>query len=327
MNAKKSKALIGALSSQAASVSTGMILINQVERECKRKASSMVTKASVKKQKEIDQCYEDLSDEYLFLAVSEAISLGRGIRSGLRLAFPKAAKLADKPSYLTAKGQLSPFQLTRQLRNEGLKKLGNDKSAFVFKSGVKEYTGLYDLEKASKLGADHAPLTTKYWDYVADIYSKRLKLSDAEVKGFLKSSREMEDRTLLVLKSKAHPANGPPELTGGAGVVKSREVGELLPLEKATGFKVPREKGDKIYEVVRLVSTDADNPDHMKEILGQVLAVLKKDEGAKKIYVFTSKIHQRLYRKLGIPFKVIDKPNSRDVIMEFDISKFDVEDL
>jgi hypothetical protein len=327
LKAKKSKALVGALSSQTASVSTGLILVNKVENQCQRKVAAMVIDASVEKQKEIDQCYKDLSNEYLLLAVSEAITIGRGLKSGLNLAFPKAAKLAGEPGYFTHNLQISPDQLTSKLRNDGIKSLGIEKSAFVYKTGVNEYSSIYDLEKASKLGTDHKKLTSGYWDYVAEVYSKRLKLSESEVKSFLKSSREMEDRTLLVLKSRLHPANGPPSFTGGAGIVKSSKPGELLPLEKATGLKVPREKGEKVYEVVRLVSTDADNPGHMKEILGQVLAIMKKDEKAARVYVFTSKIHQRLYRKLGIPFKVIDRPNSRDVIMEFDISKVDVESL
>jgi hypothetical protein len=327
LSAKKSEALVGAISYQVISASSGLILVNKVEVQCKRKVAAMLVKSSVEKQKEIDQCYKDLSNEYLLLAVSEAISIGRGLKSGLKLAFPKAAKLADEPGYFSHKLQIRPDQLTSKLRSDGIKSLGKDKSAFVYKTGVNEYSSIYDLEKASRLGTDHKKLTSGYWDYVADVYSKRLKLSEAEVKAFLKSSREMEDRTLLVLKSRAHPANGPPNFTGGAGIVKSSKTEELLPLEKATGFKVPREKGEKVYEVVRLVSTDADNPDHMKEILAQVMAILKTDEKASRAFVFTSKIHQRLYRKLGIPFKVIDKPNSRDVIMEFDISKVDVESL
>lgn len=160
-----------------------------------------------------------------------------------------------------------------------------------------------------------------YYEYVAEVYQKRLNLSDDEIKSFMKSSREMGDRTLLLVKTKLNPAQAPPQFKGGIGVVQSRSSEELLPLEKATGFKVPRVEGVKSIEIVRLVSTDEANPNLMKELLNEAMTVVASDPSIKKAYVYTSRIHERLYRKFNIPYKVINHPNQRDVIMEFEIPR------
>lgn len=181
-------------------------------------------------------------------------------------------------------------------------------------------SGTNDVLSVVKPNVDDAkPIAEKYYEYVAKTYGERLKLSPEEIEGFMDSSRKMGDRTTLFLKTKANPSTAPPEFKGGIGVVDTKDSTELLPLEKATGFKVPRTSGEKSVEIVRLVSTDETNPNLMKELVEEAISFIKKDSNVTKAYVYTSRSHERLYRRLGIPFRVINRPSKRDVIMEFDV--------
>jgi len=168
---------------------------------------------------------------------------------------------------------------------------------------------------------DAKPMAEAYFKYVATVYRERLNLSPQEIDAFMKSSREMADRTLLFVKTKATPANGPPEFKGGIGIVFKNKADDLLPLEKATGVKIPKVPGEKSVEIVRLVSTDDANPNLMKDLLKEAISSLKSDPSIKNAFVYTSRIHERLYRKFGIPYEIVEKPNSRDVVMKFDMKK------
>lgn len=168
---------------------------------------------------------------------------------------------------------------------------------------------------------DAQPVADAYFKYVAKVYQERLNLSPQEIEAFMKSSREMADRTLLFVKTKANPSIGPPDFKGGIGVVFKNKAEDLLPLEKATGVKIPKVQGEKSVEIVRLVSTDEANPNLMKDLLKEAISSIKSDSSIKNAYVYTSRIHERLYRKFGIPYEIVEKPNSRDVIMKFNMEK------
>lgn len=184
----------------------------------------------------------------------------------------------------------------------------------VLKSGADDVLSIVKpaIEEAT-------PIANKYYEYVASVYGKRLKLGAEEIDGFMESSRMMADRTTLILKTKANPATAPPEFKGGIGVVTAKADEELLPFEKATGFRVPKGEGERAVEIVRLVSTDEANPNLMKELIAEAMSVIRQDPNVKKAYVFTSTGHERLYRRLGIPYRLVEKPSKRDVILEFDV--------
>ncbi|MBC97952.1 MAG: hypothetical protein CME63_09400 [Halobacteriovoraceae bacterium] len=167
---------------------------------------------------------------------------------------------------------------------------------------------------------DAKNLADDYYKYVADVYSERLNLSAEEIEGFIQSSRQMGDRTTLIVRTKTNPTTGPPEFKGGIGVVTAENGEELLPLEKATGFRVPRGEGNKAVEVVRLVASDEKNPNLMKELIEEAMSTIGKDPSITKAYVYTSRIHERLYRRLGIPYTIVNRPNKRDVILEFNVN-------
>jgi len=104
--------------------------------------------------------------------------------------------------------------------------------------------------------------------------------------------------------------------------VESRKASEPLPLEKATGEKLPRPKGKKIAEVVRLTN-ESDEKELMTELLGELSKLTRQDPDLEVMYVYTSKVHLRLYRQLKIPYKEVGKKHSRDVILEFTRKDFE----
>ena len=166
-----------------------------------------------------------------------------------------------------------------------------------------------------RLGVDQ--VSGEYWNFVAGIYRQRLNLSEAEIKSFVRSSREFESRTHLVIQSQNLPRNGSTQFQGGVAIVSSRKASELLPFEKATGVRVSREQG-QIAEIVRLTSAKNDATELMGGLLKEIGAVLQAQPGIKDIYVYTSKIHSRLYRKLGIKHEIQELDNSRDVLIKID---------
>ncbi len=190
----------------------------------------------------------------------------------------------------------------------------------TFKTQANDYLTVVDLgsAKASRV-QKYKDLSGGYWNFVGETYKKRLNLSDEEIEGFLKSSRDFEERTMLIVRTKDHPTRGDPSFNGGMGIVFSKDEDALLPLEKATGIRLPRNEGEEAIEVVRLVIDDPSNTNAMKELLEQMGPLLKEKKKASSFYVYTSKIHERLYRKLGIPYEVIERPSKRDVVMKFDI--------
>lgn len=161
-------------------------------------------------------------------------------------------------------------------------------------------------------------ISNKYWQTVAATYKDRLKLSDEEIASFIKSSVAYEDRTTLILQTQGKPSAG--KIDGGVAMVESKSSKDLLPFEKATGVKVSRE--GKVGEIVRLTAVNEDHHTTMKNVLTSLASMTRTDPELKKIYIFTSKIHMRMYMKMNIPFKRLKDPNERDVLIEINAQDF-----
>lgn len=182
------------------------------------------------------------------------------------------------------------------------------------KAEGKHLTALDLSEKRLLKSQELESISGSYWEYVANIYRKRLNLSEEEIKSFIESSKQVESRTHLIVATKGAPKDKVFE--GGVAMVRSSKAKDLLPLEKATGLRLPRPKGN-IAEIVRL--TAEENPNLMKELIQDISKLTKLDKNLKTLYVYTSNIHLRLYRKMGIPHEVIAKPVERDVVIKIDV--------
>jgi hypothetical protein len=162
-----------------------------------------------------------------------------------------------------------------------------------------------------------------YWEFVGKIYSERLNLTPDEIKGFIKSSQEMSSRTKLIVNSNASLGSAQ-NFNGGVGIVTSKSADELLPFEKALGQKVQRTPGTKVAEIVRLtVSKEADPEKLSKSLINQAAGVILQDPSIQYVYVFTSKIHGRLYRKLGVKADHIKPAGERDIVIQIKRSEIE----
>jgi hypothetical protein len=156
-----------------------------------------------------------------------------------------------------------------------------------------------------------------YWNFVADIYNQRLNLSPEEIKAFIKSSNEMSDRTTLVLNTSKSSIK---DMKGGVALVTSSRAAEKMPFEKATGLSIPREKGKRVAEVVRLTVGEKD-PKLMQNLLDILMSSVEGEKDIDKLYVYTSKVHGRLYKRLGVPMKQVAS-DKRDVVFEIDVNDY-----
>lgn len=177
-----------------------------------------------------------------------------------------------------------------------------------------------DLSRKAEMNSNSmGQVSDRYWDFVADVYRQRLNLTPQEITSFIQSSRAFEPRTKLIVMTRGPPVEN--RIEGGVALVESQKSTDLLPFEKATGVQVSRENG-KIAEIVRLTSVSDSNPNLMKDLLAEMAQTIKADPKIKKLYVYTSKVHARLYKRLGINAKQIGEPIDRDVIIEIDAAEF-----
>tara|TARA_R110000868_G_scaffold117600_13_gene312446 strand:+ start:16041 stop:17834 length:1794 start_codon:yes stop_codon:yes gene_type:complete len=234
---------------------------------------------------EWENCLNQKSDAIVTAALSSVLSVGT-------LSLPLVRSLiVPKPSPVVFK----------QLENDGV-------------------MSIVDLSRKSEIESRSvAQLSDNYWDFVAETYRSRLNLTPEEITGFIQSSRSFEPRTKLVVMTRGPP--GANKIEGGVAMVESSKTTDLMPFEKATGVKVPRGEG-KVAEIVRLTAASDTNPNLMKDLLSEMAQIIKADPSVTKVYVYTSKIHARLYKRLGITSKQIGEPIDRDVILEIDASNF-----
>lgn len=186
--------------------------------------------------------------------------------------------------------------------------------------GHRFYT-LNMTNKNNPLNFNRDEYVDDYYQFVANIYGKRLKLSDKEIDDFIKSSKEMKQRSVIFSAKKTSSE----EIEGGIAVVHSQGKTEKLPLEKATGLVLDRPKHERIVEITRLTVEKGSDPKLFQDFLEQVSHYITGNNDISSIYYYTSKVHHRLYSKLGLGGEVISRPNSRDVVIK--ISREDLAKL
>lgn len=183
-----------------------------------------------------------------------------------------------------------------------------------------------DLSKIERV-TDHQmrQVPDDYWKFVGEIYSERLNLTPEEIKGFIKSSQEFAPRTKLIINT-TEAARDAKTFKGGVGVVITDKLQDLLPAEKAIGKNLQRKPADKVAEIVRLtVSKDADAEKLSRSLLSQAAGVILQDPEIKFVYVYTSKVHGRLYKRFGVTQSQITPQGDRDVIIT--MSRGDLEKM
>ncbi len=252
------------------------------------------------------ECGQEYRDDILLFAAESAwvgfSSIGSVVKS---VSTAKKATLKDPITSVKDLEELN-FCLSSKCLNNG----GHGYKVQLDKGDYYAINLKNSDKKAAKLSDD-------YWNFVADTYRKRLNLSDEEISNFIKSSKAMEDRTVLLVSTQK---NKPQNIRGGLALVSSKSTKEAMPFEKATGVVVERKKGRRVAEAVRF-SVDENLGDRKlsEELLKQLVSSIKADKDLDSVYVYTSKKHERLYgiilKKMGLKFEKI-KDLDRDVVLE-----------
>jgi hypothetical protein len=158
-------------------------------------------------------------------------------------------------------------------------------------------------------------LPEKYWNFVAEIYAKRLSLSPDEISGFIRSSRELTSRTKLIVNT-TNGIRSKSEFNGGISVVFSRHENEPLPFEKSLNGQLSRPSSEASAEIVRLtVVKETDVKNLCRELIHQAAELILHDMQIQTTYIYTSKLHYRLYRQFGVEPASIKSLGARDVLI------------
>lgn len=294
-----------ALSSSAYLLSGTAKDLDDKIRECKFLKSELYAKKTEQNHSEYTQCQEQYISHVKFLLVSgtfgaassshlygEFLDSIKSIQNGFKL-----ITTSNTDHFFT---QLKHVPIMRDdFYDLGLKLTRKDDEIFVM--------NLSNVKPNSQTEG----IATRYWDHVAGIYKQRLNLSDAEVESFIQSSKDMSYRTLLVVNRKRNPTPKDPEFNGGVALVSSRDELEPLPLEKALNIRL-KKKG-KASEIVRLTADTKSN--QFNEIMSVLTQISRADDEIKEFYIYTSKLHYRLYKRVFKEHEVVIK-NDRDFVIK-----------
>lgn len=290
-----------------------------LSKECNGIQVKLLNNPSESTYANLKSCQNELSNSMMTLGIGAALTGVTSISSDtLKILKEFSTKIAPKAIPIETRVVNNSQDITKYLYQNGFKETKSGAMGVEFSvPGEGTFTAM-DL---SKLNNVKDPALKKvpedYFKFVGGIYRERLNLTPQEIDGFIKSSMEASNRTKLILNTEKSTLNGEVKFRGGVGIVESRATSEPLPLEKATGIKLDRKPGEKIVEIVRLTaSKDVEAEKTSKALVTQVMGLITQDKEVSRVFIFTSKIHSRLYRKMGIPMDKIKTISDRDVVIE-----------
>ncbi len=282
--------------------------LKKIDENCRNIEVSLYTKPKDNDLDLLNSCREDYHDALVFSSAGALLSMAPTIS-------PAILELHKKRYAVTLVSQnAKALNIGEDLKNSSLKLSEWAREFKTIDQGNFTYMDLSKLNQVNDPMLSNLP--SNYWKYVGEVYSDRLNLSPAEIKGFIKSSEEFTERTKLIVNTKTSANLTDSNFQGGVGVVVSDISSQLLPLEKSTGTSLPRESGRKVAEIVRLVvSKDADVEKLSKSLINQASAVILHDPSITTVFIYTSKLHGRLYQKLGVKPKNIQTQGNRDIVI------------
>lgn len=322
----KARSITSSLLSKSANIGrTGIVasLFHQYENSklsCEIQSSQFKNEITLDKYNSWKACHKKTNDLKFALALnalplqtSTRILKNMGtIAQGLRPYLNSATSQKVFQTYSTKQ--------TLDIIKQGKSKFAKGKQSFITIEENKNTITLLNMQKMSpQLSKKANQISDDYLDVVGEVYNTKLKiLSKEQVSGFIETSKQFRNRTQLIVLSHGSPKKD--TIFGGVASVKKSTPQELLPLEKATGFRVPHRPGENSIEIVRLTSKEA-NHDNMRTLLTQIAQINTADEKLKNVYMFTSKVHYRLYKRLGINGEIIHQPNKKEVVVQMSIDE------
>ncbi|AYF45192.1 hypothetical protein BALOs_2194 [Halobacteriovorax sp. BALOs_7] len=286
-----------------------LVAIPKKKEQCESLLNNFIKSKQHTYYQKYTECSEELSQEILLTSVSTALS-GLSSLGPIKQAFELSKKYDPNSRLFHVKtmDELSFYLRKKPIDNEVFGDAG-------YKLSIEK--GDYYVLNLNSSNKEVRTMSSNYWNFVSDTYQRRLNLSENEVKDFIQSSRQMEDRTTLIISTEKGAADS---MRGGLAFVTSSKADELMPFEKATGVKVDRRPGRKVAEAVRFTVDDKKGDRKLsEELLSQLITSMDADDSLDGIYIFTSKAHERLYerilKKRGINFNRV-KDLDRDVVLE-----------
>lgn len=296
---------------QGGIIAKDRLALGKLKNECANKEVRLLLDGDERVLNELKACNEKYGEQ-LFMANLALAPAGFGL---LKSIVPRAPASVTFISKTTS----SPKDISKEIYQNGLKS-----PTVEFATPDKGVFTVMDLSSAKN--ADVKKISEDYWRYVGNVYNERLNLTPKEIDNFIKSSMEMSPRTTLILNTEKSAFAGEIKIKGGVGIVSSKKPGDLLPLEKATGVRIQKKPNEKIAEIVRLtVGKENDAVELSGSLIEQATSVLARDQEVKRVFIYTSKIHGRLYRRMGVPADKIKTLDDRDVLIELD--RKDVENF
>ena len=291
--------------------------VSKLGETCKSIEQKYFLNADAKNFQNMSECRADYQDSVFLASLGWVTAMAPEIPGPL-LKFYKTKFTPQMKEVQSASSQIgSTLKSAPLAKNQWAKEFATkDQGSFTY----------MDLSKIDRVSDQHMKsIPDDYWKFVGNVYSERLNLTPEEIKGFIKSSQDFSSRTKLIVNTRSS-IKETSDFQGGVGLVVSDKPNDLLPLEKALGKTFERTPGEKSAEIVRLtVSKDADAEKISKSLVNQAAGVLLQDPSIKTVYVYTSRIHQRLYSKLGVRPASIVKAGERDVVIT--LKREDIETL
>lgn len=308
---------------QAGTVAVDLDRLKSLSEECKASEVKFLNQTNESHLNEFRDCQKKLGDK-VFQTELSLIAAGTTNLSAAGLKFLSNAAKVEKASAVVGMQVKNLDEVAGYISKNGLK-LEKNQIGLEFKTADSGVFSVMDLNAVSKAeSANVKNIPEEYWRYVGNIYNERLNLTAKEVEGFIKSSVEMSPRTKLILNTDASPLAGKIKINGGVGIVHAEKAGELLPLEKATGIKINRKPNEKIVEIVRLtVGKDVEAEKMSKALVSDAVSLITQDKSISRVFIFTSRIHARLYKRMGIPADKIRDIDKRDVLIEMTRSELE----
>lgn len=312
------KALSGAsLVFQAGTVVVDLERLKSLSEECRAGEVQFLNNSSAENLQSFQECRKKLSEKILMTEISLISAAATNISPLALKYFASQAPAAVMKPAVVQQQVKGTEEMAAKIYHSGMK-LDKNQIGIEFKTPDSGVFSVMDLNAVSKVqDANVKKIPEEYWRYVGNIYNERLNLTKEEVEGFIKSSVEMSPRTKLILNTEKSPLEGSMKINGGVGIVHAQKSGELLPLEKATGVRIDRKPDEKIVEIVRLtVGKDVEAEKMSKALVGNAVSLITQDKSISRVFIFTSKIHARLYKRMGIPADKIKEIDKRDVLIE-----------
>jgi hypothetical protein len=304
------------------------LVLNELSKKCKHLDVKLLNDSKPETYQDIKSCEKELSDKMLMLEIGAALNTATSFSNEtlaflnyLKLKLPKIA-LPSSQSLILQRAENDSTSIAKYIYTNGIKQ--NTTPSFALEFHVPNQ-GTFSVMDLSKLNTIADPALKKvpeeYWRFVGNVYKERLNLTPAEIEGFIKSSIEANNRTKLIINTEKSLTTGQAEFRGGVGLVQSKNGSELLPLEKATGMKITRMPNEKIAEIVRLTaSKNVEAEKTSQALIQQLLGLISNDKEIGRVFIYTSRVHARLYKKMGVPGDKIKQISDRDVLIELDRS-------